>query len=269
MYSTTVIGTITNNNMGYIIVIFSLFSVIFLHELGHLIAGLLTNTAIKSFNVGFGRRILRTKVFGIEVNFRIFLIMGGYVSFKTTKECKDYETSIEDIKYWKKIIVNLGGVIANFLIAYLTLLIVSLAVGLDIVTSIKTSASLFFNVLSLSFFGMNKINEFSSPIGLVAQGGSMIQSLPDKGYVGIVVSYFLVSAMLHVGVGFSNLLPLSILDGGQCIVDTIKALSSKQSIARKFLVGFETISFLLLGFMFVYLVSKDTISVFKTVLKSL
>jgi hypothetical protein len=54
------------------------------------------------------------------------------------------------------------------------------------------------------------------------------------------------------------------LDGGQCVVDTIKALSNQESIARKFLFVYEITSLFAVGLIFVFLVSKDTLAVIKS-----
>jgi membrane-associated protease RseP (regulator of RpoE activity) len=253
--------------MGYLIVILALFTVIFLHELGHLIAGLVTGTAIKSFNIGFGRRFLTFHISGIEINLRIFLILGGYVSFKQKDDCAENEVCIEDLTYWKKITVNLGGVFVNFVSAFATLVGLSMYLGMDFVTSIKSAVTLSATVIGLSFMSLNKVGDFNSPIGIVSQGGAMIQSLPANGYNGIFAGFLIMCTMLHLGVGFTNLLPLSILDGGQCIVDTVKALTKKESLARKILTGYEVFSLFALGLLSVFLLSKDSIQLFKAIFK--
>jgi membrane-associated protease RseP (regulator of RpoE activity) len=250
--------------MGYLVVVLSLFTVIVLHELGHLIAGIITGAAIKSFNIGFGRRFLKLDIRGVEVNFRIFLVLGGFVQFKTIEECSETETPVEKLIYWKKIIVNLGGVFVNFLFAYLTLFGLSLTLGMGFLNAIQTSATLFITVIGASLLGIHKINEFVSPIGIIAQGGSILQTMPDKGYMGLLNSFLMVTTYLHLGVAVSNLLPISILDGGQCVVDTIKALSNQESIARKFLFVYEITSLFAVGLIFVFLVSKDTLAVIKS-----
>jgi membrane-associated protease RseP (regulator of RpoE activity) len=251
--------------MGYIIVVLALFVVIFLHELGHLIAGLLTGTAIKSFNVGFGRRFLTFHVFGIEVNLRVFLVLGGYVAFKTKEECNPSEVSIENLVYWKKIIVNLGGIFVNFVSAFGTIVVLMMCLGMDFFGSINSAYTLCTTVIGLSLMSLDKVGDFSSPIGIVSQGGAMIQKLPSNGANGLVSSFFLMSTMLHLGVGFSNLLPLSILDGGQCIVDTVKVLTKKDSIARSILSGYELFSLFAIGLLSVFLLSKDTFNVIKSI----
>jgi membrane-associated protease RseP (regulator of RpoE activity) len=253
--------------MGYLIVILALFTVIFLHELGHLIAGLITGTAIKSFNIGFGRRFLTFHIFGVEVNLRIFLVLGGYVSFKEKDNCSESEVSIEDLTYWKKITVNLGGIFVNFVSAFATLVGLGMYIGMDFVSSIKTAVTLCATVIGLSAMSINKVGDFSSPIGLVSQGGAMIQTLPTDETNSILAGFLIMCTMLHLGVGFSNLLPLSILDGGQCIVDTVKVLTKKDSLARKILTGYELFSLFALGLLSVFLLSKDSIQLFKTIFK--
>ena len=252
--------------MNYLIVILSLFIVIFLHELGHLIAGLYTGAAITSFNIGFGKKLFTFYIKGVEINLRLFLVLGGYVQFKETEDCKDYETSLVDLPFWKKIIVNLAGVTVNFIFALISTFALLVSLGMDVGKSFTTTFYIFSSAIVLSLTNLNRISEFSSPIGIVAQGGDMLKTLPEQGMPGLFASVMFMSIMLHIGVGVTNLLPLSALDGGRCIVDAITALTKTESIARRFLYAYEIVSLFGLGLLFVFLISKDSLALVRTLL---
>jgi len=115
-----------------------------IHELGHLITAKMFKVYCSDFSIGFGYKILKivrddpdekknslfwfkSKNKKRETNFSIGIVpLGGYVAMLDADEDETIKVkpelkgrSVEDITYWKKIIVFLAGVFMNFVLAWL------------------------------------------------------------------------------------------------------------------------------------------------------
>lgn len=108
------------------ILVFILFlcPLIFFHELGHMLFAKLFNVKVETFSIGFGKKILK-KVIG-ETEYTISIIpLGGYVKmfgddpFKPRNiEDPLYHRSYVSKKYWQKLLIVLGGPVANLIMAF-------------------------------------------------------------------------------------------------------------------------------------------------------
>jgi membrane-associated protease RseP (regulator of RpoE activity) len=67
--------------------------IVSIHELGHLISGLVLGLDIKSFNVGIGTNLLSLNFFNIDWNLNL-LPLGGYVHFTENIELLSYKNLI-------------------------------------------------------------------------------------------------------------------------------------------------------------------------------
>ena len=110
--------------------------VVFVHELGHFMAGRLFGIRIDSFSIGFGREVLGfTDRHGTRWKFS-WLPLGGYVKFwgdegvssSTPDKQKLQNASTADLSQsfhhkalWQKAIVSAAGPIANFVLAMVIL----------------------------------------------------------------------------------------------------------------------------------------------------
>jgi membrane-associated protease RseP (regulator of RpoE activity) len=133
-----------NNFISLILFIVALGVLITIHELGHLLTAKMFNVYCSDFSIGFGYKILKisrddpeekknsliwikSKNKKRETNFSIGVVpLGGYVAMlgdDDDETIKNNPTlkgrSVEDLSYWKKIIVFLAGIFMNFALAWL------------------------------------------------------------------------------------------------------------------------------------------------------
>ncbi len=115
-------------------VVILLFMVL-IHEFGHYIVGKLLKFRITEFSIGFGFPIFThtSKKTGEKFSLRIFPL-GGYCSFYGEDEEKDVadELSFNNQKPWKRILVFLAGVTANFITSIIFSWILLCCAGYDI-----------------------------------------------------------------------------------------------------------------------------------------
>ena len=103
--------------------------VVFVHELGHFLAGKAFGIGVEEFSIGFG-----PKAFSIRkgnTDYRInWLPLGGYVRFygsdlEETVPLEKREKSILHAKVHKRVIVSFAGPLANFILSFFVMTILS------------------------------------------------------------------------------------------------------------------------------------------------
>lgn len=108
---------------------------VLVHELGHYIAGKILKFKITEFSIGFGFPIFsrKSKKTGEKFSLRIFPL-GGYCAFDGEEEESDTPSpnAFNSHKPWKRIIVFLAGVTANFLTAIIFSWVLLSTVGYDV-----------------------------------------------------------------------------------------------------------------------------------------
>ena len=110
-----------DNNTGYMllfiaVLIPSLFFMITIHELGHVLASRLVRASIYNITIGSGSAISKFRIFDIDIELRSVFFLGGSVLpyFVNTSPRK-----------WKVAIILLGGVAGNSLCATALLIVIS------------------------------------------------------------------------------------------------------------------------------------------------
>jgi len=132
-----------NTFVSLLLFIVALGVLVTIHELGHFLFAKSFNVYCSDFSIGFGYKILKIvrddpdlkkdSLFWIksrnkkrETNFSIGIVpLGGYVAMlgedddetiKTSPELKG--RSVEDLSYWKKLLVFFAGIMMNFILAW-------------------------------------------------------------------------------------------------------------------------------------------------------
>ena len=114
-----------------IFVSFLVFSfLIFFHELGHFFAARFFGVHVEVFSIGFGKRILTKKFGSTEWSFSA-IPLGGYVRMKGQDDSDPSKKSYDEDSYNAKtpiqrIVISLAGPFANFLLAFLLYLLISI-----------------------------------------------------------------------------------------------------------------------------------------------
>jgi len=111
------------------------------------------------------------------------------------------------------------------------------------------------NYISRVVTGREAANQFSSVIGIAHASGSATKqgaaSSPDPKIAtgNVFLNLFSLAAMMSVAVGFANLLPIPVLDGGHLVFYAYEALARRPVAASVQAAGMKVGLALLLGFM--------------------
>ncbi len=95
-----------------------------IHEFGHFLAAKLFKIGVNEFSIGFGPKIVQKKRKGTLYSLR-WLPLGGYVMIEGEGENSDREDSFGKKHPLKRIIVLSMGVIFNFILGFLVLIMIS------------------------------------------------------------------------------------------------------------------------------------------------
>jgi len=103
---------------------------VFVHEFGHFFAARRCGVAVKEFAIGMGPKIIswKSKKYETQYALRLFPI-GGFVSMVGEDEESDDSNAFCNKSVWKRIIIVLSGVLMNFLIGFLTMMLLVLLQG--------------------------------------------------------------------------------------------------------------------------------------------
>lgn len=96
------------------ILICSLVIIIFLHELGHLLAAKLCKCGVKTFSVGFGPKIWGLK-FGKTYYQIAPMLLGGYCELQGEMFYSKSKYAFTNKTYSQKIFISLAGILMNVL----------------------------------------------------------------------------------------------------------------------------------------------------------
>jgi membrane-associated protease RseP (regulator of RpoE activity) len=265
--------------MGIILSLIIFSFVVFFHELGHLLVGLKMGAEPKEFSIGFGKAIYSRPYKG--VNLKIGSIpFGGYVEFNKDANHPNPELRIS---HFKGILVYLAGPFFNFLLSWILLFFLVVKVGLNpphqkyesnlyneiedrypntssrIVSTIGVTNTLVFDGVSYFFKSLKKdfkisdiLNGSTGPIGIT-------HDINDAYSKNSWLQLYFMIIMLSASLGFSNLIPLGILDGGRVLSSVVKLVFSERSA---FVLRFyDRISLILLIGLFFMITVKDLIGV--------
>lgn len=119
--------------IGYIVLaLLVLLVMITIHEAGHYTMGKIFKFKINEFAIGFGKAIFKKTLKSGEV-FSIRIIpLGGYCAFAGEDEDDNDPNAFNNKAPWKRLIVQFGGVLFNFLSAIVFAFILLIAFGYDI-----------------------------------------------------------------------------------------------------------------------------------------
>lgn len=204
--------------MKYLVTLFLLSLVILIHELGHFIFASKVKLPIQIFSIGFGPKLFSFKY--KETEYRISLIpLGGYV----LPDIED-EAGFFNIPLYKRIIMTIGGPIANIILTIFCFSIICIMkYGFD-------SSILFIKPIQQTFLLMAGMTtsllelftgngQLSGIIGIVSQGGDFIGSSIYNGLALV--------ALISMNLAIINLIPIPILDGGKLLLYLLEYIHPK------------------------------------------
>ena len=201
--------------MSYLTTIFLIGGLICVHEFGHLLASWCAGIGVERFSIGFGPVLWRRRQGQTEYCLSA-VPLGGYVlpAFESEEE-------FFRIAPWRRIVMWLGGPLANFVLAGLLLAIVDVAAdgfslyALLVQPWIQVARESWHILTVLPAIFMHP-SQLSGIVGIVAVGKSFVGN-------GIVTALKF-AVMLNLNLAIFNLLPIAPLDGGKivcCLLEKI------------------------------------------------
>jgi regulator of sigma E protease len=116
--------------MGLFVALLVLSLLVFFHELGHFSVARFFGVHIEVFSIGFGKKIASYQWGDTEWRFSM-IPLGGYVKMKGQEDINPLTRSNDADSYnsqapYKRLLILLGGPLANFLIAFILFIIIAL-----------------------------------------------------------------------------------------------------------------------------------------------
>lgn len=113
--------------VGIVLMLIALNVIIFVHEMGHLLAAKSVKLPVPKFAIGFGPSLFKWKWGETECSFNIILL-GGYVALMEDVN-KDGSTIPDEYKFnlrpiWQRMWITVAGVVFNFLLAIVVMMAV-------------------------------------------------------------------------------------------------------------------------------------------------
>jgi membrane-associated protease RseP (regulator of RpoE activity) len=227
-----------------------LFSLVFIHELGHFIVARILGFKVTEFSIGLGPKIFKIK--HNDIIYALSLLpIGGKVAIKGENpiESKDEKGDFHASPAWKKLIVALAGPLSNIvltLILFFGLAFTSTTLQKKTLNE-RFSKSVKFSLLSTKDWS-KKIAEGASSL-FINKANAEEQSLSGpltltktavdtyRASIRIFVEFL---AVISLNLAFINLLPVPLLDGGHVFTGMLEILTRKRvplkimSVANKF-----------------------------------
>jgi len=222
--------------------------VIFIHELGHYVAARAMGVAVDSFSIGFGKVLLKKKLWGTE--WRLSLIpLGGYI--KPRGET-DYHNVDEDpqsfwaASAWRRAFIAVMGPVFNLLLPwplYFMLLVGqpypdvvvpdgAQAARIGVVEAAVYSDRIARKMYSSIWDAMVKprteplsIKEVGGPVAVYEFTEQARKRSVDTGDWGFLIDWI---AFFSINLGVINLLPIPVLDGGHIGISVVEGIRRKK-----------------------------------------
>ena len=194
--------------MSYLATILLIGLLIFIHELGHLLAAWAVGIPVARFSLGFGPVIWSRRRHGVE--YCVSLIpFGGYVMPEVADEEQFYRIPIG-----RRIVFSLGGPAANFVFAVCLATVGQCLAGGPSWRGLLVDPWLEVARISAAITAaipgiFAHPQHLSGVVGIVAIGQSVV--------AGGAASAIRFAVMLNVNLAIFNLLPIAPLDGGKIV----------------------------------------------------
>jgi len=205
--------------------IFCLLVIVSAHEYGHYYFASKYGVFVQNFSVGLGWEIFGfTNKKGTRFSFRA-IPFGGYVQFGN----EDSEDPLKFLTKWQRIKIYFGGPLANLLLCilaalllttsgflsefpwYLQLLMVTIGTVAVFIFAVPATVYAVFKIFTSPVKSMENV---SGPIGIISGQSSEAAASSSLGD-SLPLELLVIIWTLSLAVGSFNLIPLSILDGGQ------------------------------------------------------
>ena len=222
--------------------------VIFIHELGHYVAARAVGVAVDSFSIGFGKVLLKKKLWGTE--WRLSLLpLGGYIKPRGEQDYHNVENDPESfwaVSAWKRAFIAVMGPVFNLLLPwplYFLLLVgqpypdVYVPEGatphrIGVIEAASYSHRVATNMYSSIWEAATMprqepmgIKEVGGPVAVYEFTESARKRSVETGDWGFLIDWI---AFFSINLGVINLLPIPVLDGGHISISVVEGIRRKK-----------------------------------------
>src|SRR3989344_1877012 len=236
--------------MSLIIFIIILSVLVIVHELGHFPVARFFGIRVDEFGIGFPPRIKKLFVWKGTPFTLNWLPFGGFV--KIFGENPNLDTPCPSDSFQSKnrgiqATVLMGGVVFNFLFAWVLLTIVSHSL------SIGLSNTLMFTYETVKAIFHLTLAEVSGPVGIVG----IVGEASSYGFSSLLI----LTALISINLSVINLVPIPALDGGRLLFVGIEAVT-RRKIKPAIFNFLNLAGFALLILLMVFITIQDVRNIF-------
>ena len=222
--------------------------VIFVHELGHYLAARAMGVAVDSFSIGFGKVLLKKKMWGTE--WRLSMIpLGGYIKPRGEEDYYNIKGDPESFWAtgpWKRAFIAVMGPVFNLLLPwplYFMFLVgqpypdVHVPDGAQAHRIGVMEAAGYAHKVSLKMYGSIweaatmprkepvSIKEVGGPVAVYEFTEQARKRSVETGDWGFLIDWI---AFFSINLGVINLLPIPVLDGGHIMISGAEIVRRKK-----------------------------------------
>ncbi|MDR7080184.1 membrane-associated protease RseP (regulator of RpoE activity) [Neobacillus niacini] len=219
--------------------IFILFLVVTLHEMGHYLAARLFNVSVSTFSVGVGPKLLRFKYSNTDFQFHVIPIM-GYVKPDSSNE--------QGLSPIKKCIFYLAGIVVNIICFFIGLTVFFIQQGQSVYDSFVIVYNKFVSLIPMfySVIANLELSDVITPEHDLENNIGVYISMAN-----IAQEFWLGFAVLSIMLALFNMIPIPVLDGGRVVLAILGSLFALIGIPKKYINASFT-WLLLLGALILY-----------------